>query len=252
MSADKISHPPGSPKNPIIVYSEVTANCTHKCFFCGQLWVNRHGYIRDDVNDRVVELIKSYPDKHFLVYNHLIGEPLLYKNLENRIRTILLPNTDVWVCTNGVLLDEARIESLLGAGLQNIWFTLFGANRQDYQKFAGVDLYDKARRNLDKLINQLHRFRRARIVCFSEGAADVQARVKDMKNVELEVSRNIEPWDKDQPSKIRFLCVSVNGEITFDWKDSNFTVSPGNILSMTNDAVMNAYYKSWPDEVSVS
>jgi len=237
----------GTPANPIIVYSEASANCTHKCFFCGQSRVNRSGFLREDVDRRVGELLRANPEKRFLVYNHVVGEPLLNPRLERRLPTILLPNTEVWLCTNGVLLDQARIDSLLEAGLQNIWFTLFGSTREEYKSYAGVDLFEKAYAHLEGLVGSLHRFRCAQLICFSKTAPPVFEKVKDMKNVLRELSRRIEPWDLDQPSRIRFLCISINGEIAYDWKDSNFTTSPGNILTMSDEEIMNGYYASWAD-----
>jgi hypothetical protein len=232
--------------DPIVLYTEVSAHCTHKCFFCGMTNVNRQGFLKDEVDQRIGVLLRANRDRRFLVYNHLIGEPLLYRGLEKRLPTILLPNTEVWVCTNGILLDEARIDSLLDAGLENIWFTLFGADREEYLKFSGVDLYDKALSSLDCLIDHLPRFRHARIACFSLAAPDIENRIKGMTHVKLEVSRSILPWTIEQPNPVRSICISINGDITYDWKDSNFTLSPGNILTMTNEEVMEGYFHPLP------
>jgi wyosine [tRNA(Phe)-imidazoG37] synthetase (radical SAM superfamily) len=101
---------PCSKPGEIVLYTEVTTACTHRCDFCPIGHCERQGAIHPDVRRGVLKLISSDLSRRFIVYPHLTGEPLCYPELDGYVREIAaLPNVGLWLRTKGVLLDEARL-----------------------------------------------------------------------------------------------------------------------------------------------
>jgi MoaA/NifB/PqqE/SkfB family radical SAM enzyme len=225
----------------IILYTEVTSYCNNKCTFCATDKVRRKGFIKDAVREKVRELISSQLAKEFLVYFHLVGEPLLYNGLEDYIRLLLSPNAELWVCTNGVLLTDDRIKKLHQAGLRNIWLSMFYTNESDYKRYVRSDNFGNANRNLFNLLSKSEMFDRIRIVTFSKNADDIKEVIKKKNNVILQTSREKEKWSGQ--SKASFICVSINGDMCFDWKDYNFDTSIGNICELDTNTIIREYNK---------
>jgi organic radical activating enzyme len=231
-------HKAGGPEQ-IILYTEVTSYCNNRCTFCATDRVDRKGFIKDAVREKVRELISSQPDKEFLVYFHLVGEPLLYDGLEDYIRKLQLPNAQLWVCTNGVLLTGERIGRLQQAGLKNIWVSMFYTNESDYKKYVRTDNFKSASCNLFNLLSGNEMFDKIRIVTFSENADAVREAIRNKNNVVLQTSREMDKWSGK--SKRIFICVSIDGDVCFDWKDYNFGSSIGNICELDGDIIIKEY-----------
>lgn len=223
----------------IILYTEVTSYCNNKCTFCATDKVRRKGFIKDAVREKVRELISSQLAKEFLVYFHLVGEPLLYDGLEEYIRMLQLPNAQLWVCTNGVLLTDERIKKLQQAGLKNIWVSMFYTNESDYRKYVRTDNFKSASRNLFNLLSSSEMFDKIRIVTFSEDADAIKEVIRNKSNVVLQTSRKKDEWG-GRSQKI-FICVSIDGDVCFDWKDYNFDGSVGNICELDGDIIIKKY-----------
>jgi len=226
-----------------ILYTEVTANCTNKCTFCSIDKVKRRGYIKKDVAYKVRDLISSNPERLFRVYFHMVGEPLLYSGLEEYIKLLSLPNAMLWVCTNGVLLDDARLHSLRDAGLNNIWFSMFYTKEKDYKKSTRSDNFLPVKNNLYGLLSKNELFKQIHIVTFSNNADEIMRMIKNKKNVTLEMGRMKQVWEYDPAARPNFISVSIDGEVNFNWEDYNFTTSIGNICDLPPATVIKAYEK---------
>jgi molybdenum cofactor biosynthesis enzyme MoaA len=155
---------------PIIIYTEVTAECNNRCVYCAIDRVKRTGVIKKKVRDSVVKLISAHPEINFRVYFHLVGEPLMYDGLEDYIKMLTLPNADLWVCTNGILLTDERVNKLHEAGLRNVWFSFFYTNEADYKKYVRSDFFPEAEKNLFHLVSKNDLFEKIHIVTFSKTA----------------------------------------------------------------------------------
>ena len=225
----------------IILYTEVTSYCNNRCTFCAIDKVERKGFIKDEVREKVREFISSHPNIKFLVYFHLVGEPLLYNGLEDYIGLLRLPNAELWVCTNGVLLTDDKMQKLRQAGLRNVWFSMFYTNDSDYKRYVRSDNFDSANRNLSKLFSKSKMFNKIRIVTFSENADAIKEAIRNKNNVILQTSREKEEWSGE--GKRNFICISINGDVCFDWKDYNFDSSIGNICELDSDAIVREYDK---------
>jgi MoaA/NifB/PqqE/SkfB family radical SAM enzyme len=246
---------PGSKPGEIVLYTEVTTACMNECDFCAIQRVERRGTIHPEVRRRVLDLIASSPQQKFVVYPHLVGEPLLYPDLDEYLKSLAaFPNVELWLCTNGVLLDAARLESLRKAGLRNIWFSLFYAKAEEYRRHTHADHGERARRNLDQLLERSGEFDHIHIVLFSGETAGLEAAIGHKPNVTMEVGRNVHPWKREGRMyerglvrfwfsavgrlRVKYVCVSIDGAVTFDWRDYNFKGSLGNIRELDAPAIL--------------
>jgi len=225
----------------IIVYTEVTTDCNNKCFFCAHQRVNRSGFISGRVKDSVVELISSQPQTKFLVYFHLVGEPLIYEGLEDYIKRLSLPNVELWVCTNGKFLTSERLNKLHKAGLRNVWFSYFYADKDDYKKYIQVDSFPEVKDNLYNLLSNNILFNRIKIVTFSKSCKELENKITGKRNVILQRERNIKPWIWNGLAFNKYICVSINGDVCFDWKDYNFESSIGKIYDLEPSSIIKRY-----------
>ena len=71
----------------------------------------------------------------------------MYSGLEDYIKLLPLRNTEIWVCTNGILLNNERLNKLHEAGLWNIWYSFFYTNESDYKKYVRSNLFSEAKNN---------------------------------------------------------------------------------------------------------
>lgn len=231
--------------NPVIIYTEVTTNCNNRCFFCAENNTTRRGLIKENVKKRVAKMLSSNPDKKFKIYFHLLGEPLLYDGLEGYITLLSsFPNAELWMSTNGVLLDSGRLSSLRKAGLWNIWFTMFYTNEADYNKNTRSNNYKTARDNLQNLLSRNTMFTRIHIVTFSDTAEEIEKAMKKKINVTLQKNRTSKPWKYEGRECEKQICISINGDVTFSYKDYDFEYSIGNICGLDNAALIDAYSKA--------
>jgi MoaA/NifB/PqqE/SkfB family radical SAM enzyme len=152
------------------------------------------------------------------------------------------------LCTNGVLLDAARIERLRQAGLRNIWFSLFYAQAEEYRRHTHTNHGERARRNLNHLLERSAEFDHIHIVLFSSETAGLEAAIRHKPNVTLQVGRKVHPWKTEGRMyerglfrflfsavgklRVQYVCVSIDGDVTFDWRDYNFKGSLGNIRKL--------------------
>ena len=251
----KLKAMPGSQPGDIVLYTEVTTHCTNRCDFCPIDLVNRSGFIKEEVQMKVIDLISSFPHRKFVVYPHLVGEPLMYQGLENYIQSLAsLPNVELWLCTNGVLLDNFRIRSLYDSGLRNIWYSLFYSTGSYYQRHTHSDNFDRAMKNLYLLLSQNQLFEKIHIVLFSEDNREIEHAIRHKENVTIEVHRKAHPWrtegryfkeklfhlifSKIGKFRTKYICVSIDGAVCFDWRNYNFYSALGNISNLEATLIM--------------
>ncbi len=111
---------------PSKLFVEVTTRCNLRCAMCVKQ-TGGNGLVEGDLSPEVfAALAPALPHLHPLVLSG-IGEPLLHPGLEafvRRARENLPGHGWVGFQTNGVLLDDARALSLVGAGLDRVCLSL--------------------------------------------------------------------------------------------------------------------------------
>jgi len=229
--------------SPIIIYTEVTTHCNNRCVFCVENKINRKGFIKDEVRDRVADLVSRNPHRSFKIYFHLLGEPLLYDRLYDYIKLLSFKNAELWISTNGTCLDNEKIQKLRSAGLENVWFSMFYTNETEYNKNTRSDNYLKARESLYNLISKNKLFKRIHIVTFSERAEEIERAIRNKINITLKNGRTISDWKYELKHVEKQICVSINGDVTFSYKDYNFRDSIGDICKLDSETIMREYCK---------
>ena len=106
------------PYAPPYVFIEPTDHCNFKCIMCphgseeNQSW--HKGYMPLDLFESILFQVKQFKPLHGACL-HLGGEPLLHPKLEEMIEMGKSCGIPFGLSTNGSLLNEKRIQSLVDA-----------------------------------------------------------------------------------------------------------------------------------------
>jgi MoaA/NifB/PqqE/SkfB family radical SAM enzyme len=92
-------------------------------------------------------LIDQYPNIARVVL-HGIGEPMLVKDIAQRVAYLKARNIYVLFNTNGTLLNDANGRALIAAGLDELRVSLDAAESEVYQMVRGKDFFAKIVENV--------------------------------------------------------------------------------------------------------
>jgi sulfatase maturation enzyme AslB (radical SAM superfamily) len=146
------------PHRGFVFYSEVppislelTSVCNLKCPYCANNTLTRpSGYIDDALLDKLIG--ECAGGRHAIDWLHGTGEPLLWDRLEEVVSRIVRCGAGKGsFATNATLLYPDRVESLLEAGLRNIYISLDSMDERIYKATRGGDL-GKVIRNVQTMI----------------------------------------------------------------------------------------------------
>ena len=123
---------------------EATNRCNAKCYFCPRELTPRQGLMSDEVFEqtlvRVSELrdqLKSNLDEVLQVTFCGLGEALLNPRTPDYVRSVRDEGLHCALSTNGSLLNEARAEALLDAGISRVDINV-GEEGEAYEKIYGL------------------------------------------------------------------------------------------------------------------
>ncbi len=149
---EKINNLPDFPK---IIEFEITNHCNFQCLMCKTgvgTSTRERGYMSDDTFDKVISEIKDYPIALKFVGQ---GEPLLHPKASEYIKIAKESGIIVHLTTNGSLLDEKMMKSMIDCKLDSVKFSFQGVDREGYWQLRQKDNYEEL---LDK-IEQLYKLR---------------------------------------------------------------------------------------------
>ena len=134
------------------VQVEITTHCNGSCIYCPHTimrnqWVNRHMPV--ELFNKLIPFI-GYTD---LVYLQGWGEPLLNNNFFEMVRTCKALGKRVGFTTNGMLLTEDTIQTLVELQLDIIGISLAGTTARTNDRIRKGS-------NLDKVISHLELLRK--------------------------------------------------------------------------------------------
>lgn len=128
---------------------EVTPRCNLRCLHCYNVWKDRDDYPAGELpTDRAVQLVeKAVRESHCSHFTFTGGEPCLRDDLEDLVATAARHCQHINLITNGTLLDEPRVRSLLHAGVTLFELPLNGPDRETHNHMAGgIDCFDTVTR----------------------------------------------------------------------------------------------------------
>lgn len=143
-----------APKKPSAASIEITNACNLRCTMCNFIRMERAPRLMD------LRVFKVAVDKCReggvpSVRLHSYGETLLHPQLGQMIKYAADSGLQVWISTNGQLLDEVRGREILEAGVSHVRYSVEGATAATYEKV-------RVRGKWDTLIRNMKRFRELR------------------------------------------------------------------------------------------
>lgn len=133
-----------------VVYLELTTACNMKCIHC----------YRDATYSKNSEFTVDWTNiidqlDHLGVFSVVLtgGEPLLYEGMVDLIHNLYNVQINYQLITNGLLLDDAVISTLISYKPENITISLDGSNRVTYEKIRKVDTYDIVIANIKRAVD---------------------------------------------------------------------------------------------------
>jgi GTP 3',8-cyclase len=138
---------------PIYILFGPTSYCNHKCVHCYvQDEVQKPISISEEVYLRFAKEIGEYGVKALVLEG--CGEPLFHKTTIKAIETAVKSGTDVGILTNGVLIKEKDIPSLM-ENLTYMRFSVSGGSYESYSFIHGCPPHDwdKVRNNMRKCVD---------------------------------------------------------------------------------------------------
>lgn len=131
---------------------ENTNRCGYRCFFCPRDKHTRtQGVMPISDLELVLDRIGTHEGRMDL---HGFGEPLLDPFLLDKVALVTRrwPAVHTRIFTSlGVPVEEGYFDELFKAGLGEVHVSFYGFDAVTYQQTHGVDRYDLARRNLERL-----------------------------------------------------------------------------------------------------
>lgn len=137
---------------PRSIYIEPTTRCNELCQQCPRTLLSREED-RDLTFEQFCFIVDQFPVLECVVL-HGLGEPLLNKDLPRMIRYLKERGTYVLFNSNGILLNAARGQALIDAGLDEYRLSMDGSTRETYAQVRGVDAFNKVWRNVHAFILQ--------------------------------------------------------------------------------------------------
>ena len=140
---------------PTQVYIEVTNHCNSLCTSCPLTYnhflpyESKHHLAWDDF----CRIVDQFPRMDRAVL-HGIGEPLLNKDLPRFVAHLKERNTEVLFNTNAILLDQARGDALVAAGLDELRVSLDAVTPELYAQLRGVDRLPQVISNLQAFVSR--------------------------------------------------------------------------------------------------
>ncbi|MBI5233319.1 MAG: SPASM domain-containing protein [Deltaproteobacteria bacterium] len=141
------------PYNPLFVYIEPTDNCNFKCVMCPHGLAETGSWEKGQMSMSLFEplIVQLKEFRPFLgVCLHLGGEPLLNKNLEDMIGMGAKNGIGFGFSTNGYLLTNERIKSLVDVGLEGLRID-FSADKEKYEKACPGGIWEVVYENIRNL-----------------------------------------------------------------------------------------------------
>jgi radical SAM protein with 4Fe4S-binding SPASM domain len=255
---------------PPAVIFETTNYCNLSCKFCGHSCMTRpKGYMSLDLYKKGIEEVAT-ENPETEVWMIFYGEPLILKYkvvyLINYAKKKGLKN--VYLNTNGLLLDKELSEALIESGLDRIVFSLDGYYEESYKKIRNNDNFEIVKKNIEDFLAVKKRLnskirteiqlieipglhREGEIELFSEywSKFDVELKIKPYVTWTGAINiENVRKKDRYPCSWLfRTFVITWTGEVAQCGCDYDKKVTAGDINKQTIKEVWQGYLKKVRD-----
>lgn len=134
---------------------DFTSRCNLRCIHC----LAGKNYFTGDVKDlslkERLEIVDTLADADVSAITFLGGEPLVTKDIFPTAQYAVSKGIAVTLVTNGTLLDEARIDKVLDAGIQSVTVSLDGASATTHDQIRGAKSFERTITNIGKLVSRV-------------------------------------------------------------------------------------------------
>ena len=137
---------------------QTTSRCNSACVICPYPNLPAsmpRGDMDQAVFTSVVDEIATYPPLDRVML-YLMNEPLCDRRIVQRIRYTRskLPDTEIYILTNGINLTDEITDRLLDAGLSWIGLSVHAVEPQTYAKITGRKDFAKIRQRLERFVQR--------------------------------------------------------------------------------------------------
>ena len=138
------------------LFWECTLRCNLSCRHCGSDCKSVSAIPDMPVEDflQVLDTITPHVNPHEVMVIFSGGEVLMRPDLERAGLEVYRRQYPWGIVTNGMLLDAARFESLLSAGLHSITLSLDGFDAQHNWMRGNAHSFERAQRALDLIVSE--------------------------------------------------------------------------------------------------
>jgi len=139
---------------PLILHIEPTNDCNQTCRMCCHPTMKRRKtHISDEIVKKAIEEASVY--KPWSVQFFFFGEPFLNKKIFKYIGWAKNANLrNISTTSNFTAIPKSKIKDVVSSGLDSIHISFEGLNRDHYRMVRGKDTFDKAKRNIELLIEE--------------------------------------------------------------------------------------------------
>jgi MoaA/NifB/PqqE/SkfB family radical SAM enzyme len=136
--------------DPVCLYLETTNRCNLSCVTCPRTFEQLEPE-RDMPWELFTSIVGQFPKVERVVL-HGIGEPMLVKDIAERVRYLKERNIYVLFNTNGTLLTESNSRELIAAGLDELRVSLDAATAPVFKMIRGKDMFDRIVKNVGAFV----------------------------------------------------------------------------------------------------
>lgn len=137
---------------PVEVSCEVTSRCNAKCMHCSVSETRSYTELATEAWQKIIGSLSELKVFSILLTG---GEPLLRRDLEEVVRMCASQKMITGISTNGYLLSEERIDSLVSAGAVGFAISLDGIDARTHDTFRGLEgLYDRVIAAIEMLVEK--------------------------------------------------------------------------------------------------
>lgn len=181
---------------PSVVNLELTNDCNLSCNMCPRNKMTREiGYMDFDLYKRIIDELPSGTEINL----SMLGEPLMHPDILKMIEYGAQKGIEIYLYTNGVLLDKDVDENLLKSDLAGIIISLDAATKETYVKIKGIDTFDKVVENITRFLKlkkeKIAEMEKDIPIWWSKVKPIVGIQIIKMKETDAEIEEFMNKWD---------------------------------------------------------